>query len=125
MPGDGSHQYPALAGARDEAERLLAASTFDVHGGTEWLDLGPDEARARIPVLGIRASHTAEVILEDCRVPVDNLLGAWIGSKRSSNGPGQASPRAEVRVLSRPSSSAGRAWVLRPSVSPKRPMTGP
>src|SRR5512133_1822435 len=26
-------------------------------------------------VIGIRASHTAEVILEDCRIPVENLLG--------------------------------------------------
>ncbi|MFL5896715.1 MAG: PaaI family thioesterase [Thermoleophilaceae bacterium] len=26
------------------------ASPFDVHVGTEWLDLGPDEARARILV---------------------------------------------------------------------------
>ncbi len=25
--------------------------------------------------IGIRASHTAEVILEDCRIPVENLLG--------------------------------------------------
>jgi alkylation response protein AidB-like acyl-CoA dehydrogenase len=25
--------------------------------------------------IGIRASHTAEVVLEDCRVPVENLLG--------------------------------------------------
>jgi 1,4-dihydroxy-2-naphthoyl-CoA hydrolase len=44
-------QQSALAGAHDGAsERLLAASTFDAHIGTEWLDLGPDEARARIPV---------------------------------------------------------------------------
>ena len=25
--------------------------------------------------LGIRASHTAEIVLEDCRIPVENLLG--------------------------------------------------
>jgi len=33
-----------------ESERLLRLSTFDAHIGTEFLDLGPDEARARIPV---------------------------------------------------------------------------
>ena len=44
-------QYSAPGRGHDRApERLLAASTFDVHIGTEWLDLGPDEARARIPV---------------------------------------------------------------------------
>src|SRR3989442_13158916 len=25
--------------------------------------------------MGVRASHTAEVVLEDCRVPADNMLG--------------------------------------------------
>ena len=25
--------------------------------------------------LGIRASHTAEIVLEDCRIPIENLLG--------------------------------------------------
>jgi 1,4-dihydroxy-2-naphthoyl-CoA hydrolase len=33
-----------------EAKRILARSTFDVQIGTEFLDLGPDEARARIAV---------------------------------------------------------------------------
>jgi 1,4-dihydroxy-2-naphthoyl-CoA hydrolase len=51
MPEHRDHQHSALADAPDGApERLLPASTFDVHIGTEWLDLGPDEARARIPV---------------------------------------------------------------------------
>src|SRR3954470_12422127 len=31
-------------------ERFSVASPFDVHIGTEWLDVGADEARARIPV---------------------------------------------------------------------------
>src|SRR5437870_4249023 len=46
-------QYSALAGGHSARERVLAtlaASNFDAHIGTEWLDLGPDEARARIPV---------------------------------------------------------------------------
>ncbi len=37
--------------------------------------------------MGIRASHTAEVILDDCRVPDDNLLGgektSWIGAMKT------------------------------------------
>src|SRR6266581_783803 len=30
--------------------------------------------------MGVRASHTAEVILEDCRIPEDNLLGSDEGT---------------------------------------------
>ncbi|MEE9268524.1 MAG: acyl-CoA dehydrogenase family protein, partial [Thermoplasmata archaeon] len=37
--------------------------------------------------MGIRASHTAEVILDDCRVPDANLLGgektSWIGAMKT------------------------------------------
>ena len=44
----GGDQHSALTDA--EPERQLAASTFDAHIGTQWLDLGPDEARARIAV---------------------------------------------------------------------------
>jgi 1,4-dihydroxy-2-naphthoyl-CoA hydrolase len=35
---------------RAEMRPVSVASPFDNHIGTEWLDLGPDEARARIPV---------------------------------------------------------------------------
>src|SRR5207237_6684829 len=38
--------------------------------GTKGLRMGKKEKR-----MGIRASHTAEVLLEDCAVPVDNVLG--------------------------------------------------
>jgi acyl-CoA dehydrogenase len=45
-------------------------ASFVVPKGTPGLRQGKKETK-----LGIRASHTAEVILEDCRIPVDNLLG--------------------------------------------------
>ncbi len=38
--------------------------------GTPGLSQGKKESK-----LGIRASHTAEVVLDECRVPVENLLG--------------------------------------------------
>src|SRR5438067_13186457 len=51
MPDHRHQQDCAIAGGRDGApERLPVASPLDVHIGTEWLDLGPDEARARILV---------------------------------------------------------------------------
>jgi acyl-CoA dehydrogenase len=45
-------------------------AAFVVGKGTPGLRQGKKESK-----IGIRASHTAEVILEDCRIPVENLLG--------------------------------------------------
>jgi acyl-CoA dehydrogenase len=45
-------------------------ASFVVPPGTPGLRQGKKEKK-----LGIRASHTAEVLLEDCRVPADCLLG--------------------------------------------------
>jgi acyl-CoA dehydrogenase len=45
-------------------------ASFVVPKGTPGLRQGKKETK-----IGIRASHTAEVILEDCRIPVENLLG--------------------------------------------------
>jgi len=44
---------------------------FAVEKGTPGLRMGKVEDK-----MGVRASHTAEVVLEDCRVPVDNMLGS-------------------------------------------------
>jgi alkylation response protein AidB-like acyl-CoA dehydrogenase len=45
-------------------------ASFVVGKGTPGLSQGKKETK-----LGIRASHTSEVILEDCRIPAENLLG--------------------------------------------------
>jgi alkylation response protein AidB-like acyl-CoA dehydrogenase len=45
-------------------------ASFIVGKGTQGLSEGKKETK-----LGIRASHTAEVVLEECRIPVENLLG--------------------------------------------------
>jgi acyl-CoA dehydrogenase len=45
-------------------------ASFIVPKGTPGLSQGKKESK-----LGIRASQTAEVVLEDCRVPVENVLG--------------------------------------------------
>jgi len=45
-------------------------ASFVVAKGTQGLSQGNKESK-----LGIRASHTAEVVLEDCRIPAENLLG--------------------------------------------------
>jgi len=45
-------------------------ASFVIPGGTPGMTQGKKEDK-----IGIRASHTAEVVLEDCRIPVDYLLG--------------------------------------------------
>jgi alkylation response protein AidB-like acyl-CoA dehydrogenase len=45
-------------------------ASFVIEKGTPGLSQGKKESK-----IGIRASHTAEVVLEDCRIPMDNLLG--------------------------------------------------
>ncbi len=45
-------------------------ASFVIEKGTPGLSQGKKETK-----LGIRASHTAEVVLEDCRIPAENLLG--------------------------------------------------
>jgi alkylation response protein AidB-like acyl-CoA dehydrogenase len=45
-------------------------ASFVIAKGTPGLRQGKKETK-----IGIRASHTAEIVLEDCRIPVENLLG--------------------------------------------------
>ncbi|HEX8753538.1 MAG TPA: acyl-CoA dehydrogenase family protein [Solirubrobacterales bacterium] len=45
-------------------------ASFVIEKGTPGIAQGKKESK-----LGIRASHTAEVVLEDCRIPAENLLG--------------------------------------------------
>ena len=45
-------------------------ASFVVGKDTPGLRQGKKESK-----IGIRASHTAEVVLEDCRIPLENLLG--------------------------------------------------
>jgi acyl-CoA dehydrogenase len=45
-------------------------ASFVIEKGTPGLSQGKKESK-----IGIRASHTAEVVLEDCRIPLENLLG--------------------------------------------------
>ena len=53
--------------AKIDGEKFTA---FLVEAGTEGLTIGPEEHK-----LGIRGSSTCALILNDCKVPVENLLG--------------------------------------------------
>merc|ERR1719187_1997430 len=54
----------------DKSAKHKGISAFIVPKPTEGLSLGKKEDK-----LGIRASSTSNVILEDCRIPKENLLG--------------------------------------------------
>jgi alkylation response protein AidB-like acyl-CoA dehydrogenase len=78
-------------------------ASFVVEKGTPGLKQGKKESK-----LGIRASHTAEVILEDCRIPLDNLLGGMdklerkLERARSGESSGRASNALATFELTRP-----------------------
>lgn len=54
----------------DEGRGHRGISAFLVEQGTQGLKAGPLEDK-----MGLRASDTCDLILEDCRVPADQLLG--------------------------------------------------
>src|SRR5215208_7051679 len=78
-------------------------ASFVVPKGTPGLKQGKKESK-----LGIRASHTAEVILEDCRVPMDHLLGGYeklqkkLERARSGASTGRSSNALAAFELTRP-----------------------
>jgi alkylation response protein AidB-like acyl-CoA dehydrogenase len=78
-------------------------ASFVVPKGTLGLKQGKKESK-----LGIRASHTAEVLLEDCRVPLENLLGGMdklerkLERARSGESSGRASNALATFELTRP-----------------------
>jgi acyl-CoA dehydrogenase len=60
--------------------------------------------------LGVRASHTAEVILEDCRIPVENRLGGEPGTEGA--GPG-AFGALTMLEITRPAIGAAAVGIAR------------
>jgi alkylation response protein AidB-like acyl-CoA dehydrogenase len=59
-----------VVAAVDPSLGTRGQASFVVPKGTPGLEQGKKETK-----LGIRASHTAEIVLEDCRVPMEQLLG--------------------------------------------------
>ena len=70
-------------------------ASFVIGKGTPGLGQGKKESK-----LGIRASHTAEVVLEDCRIPAENLLG---GEEKLAEEAGARSRRPEIPLAPTPS----------------------
>ena len=78
-------------------------ASFVVPKGTPGISQGKKETK-----IGIRASHTAEVVLEDCRIPLENLLGGMeklerkLERARSGESSGRASNALATFELTRP-----------------------
>jgi len=67
----------------DRAKGWAGLGAYIVPAGTPGLTAGPAWRK-----MGIRASHTANVILSDCRIPAANKLGAAPAGGGGSGGPG-------------------------------------
>ena len=78
-------------------------ASFVVPKGTPGLSMGKKESK-----LGIRASQTSEVVLEDCRVPMDHLLGGYeklqrkLERARSGQSTGRSSGALATFEITRP-----------------------
>src|SRR5215218_8805964 len=78
-------------------------ASFVVPKGTPGLSQGKKETK-----LGIRASQTAEVVLEDCRVPMEHLLGGYdklqkkLERARSGQSTGRSSGALATFEVTRP-----------------------
>ena len=89
-------------------------ASFVVPKGTPGLSQGKKEDK-----IGIRASQTAEVVLEDCRVPVDHLLGGTdklerkLERARSGQSSGRASNALATFEMTRPMVGASAIGIAR------------
>lgn len=78
-------------------------ASFVVPKGTPGLRMGKKESK-----IGIRASQTSELIFEDCRIPLENLLGGMeklekkLARARSGESTGRASNALATFELTRP-----------------------
>jgi acyl-CoA dehydrogenase len=78
-------------------------ASFVVPKGTPGLSMGKKESK-----LGIRASQTSEVVLEDCRVPMEYLLGGYdrlhkrLERARSGQSTGRSSNALATFEVTRP-----------------------
>src|SRR3954466_567880 len=78
-------------------------ASFIVPGNAEGMSMGKKEDK-----IGIRASHTGELVFDDCRIPVDYLLGGMdklnkkLERARSGESTGRASGALATFEVTRP-----------------------
>jgi len=62
--------YVTVMAVTDKTRGTKGISAFVVPTGTPGYSLGTEEDK-----MGLRGSHTSELVFEDCRIPKDNILG--------------------------------------------------
>lgn len=62
--------YVTVMAVTDKTKGPRGISAFVVPAGTPGYSLGTEEDK-----LGLRGSHTSELVFENCRIPKDNILG--------------------------------------------------
>ena len=87
-------------------------AAFIIGPGTPGLSQGKKERK-----LGIRASHTAEVVLEDCRIPLENVVGGMerLEAKLERTRAGQTRQHHALKTfeMTRPSTAAQALGIAR------------
>ena len=78
---DKSDGFVVVWATVDKSAGRAGIKAFIVEAGTPGVTVTKVEDK-----LGIRASDTAELVLEDCRIPLDNLLGSAEVKTESSEG---------------------------------------
>ncbi len=101
----GIADYHVIYAQTDPAKGPAGIASFIVPKDTPGLKMGRKEQK-----LGVRASHTAQVILEDCHVPLDHRLGGEPDDENA--GPGALGALMTLEA-SRPSVAAGALGIAR------------
>src|SRR5918911_433217 len=101
----GIADYHVIFATTDRSAGPAGIAAFLVEKDTPGLKMGRKEEK-----LGVRASHTAQVILEDCWVPLDHRLGGEPGEDGS--GPGALGALATLEAT-RPGVGAGALGIAR------------
>jgi 1,4-dihydroxy-2-naphthoyl-CoA hydrolase len=126
-PADSGAVVSTEISAGEATERILARSTFDVHIGTEVLDLGPDEARARIAVgdhhqqpLGLVHGGVFTTLAETiCSVATAAVAGDGMTIVGQSNNTSFLRPITEghLNAVARPRHCGRTTWIWEVEIS--------
>ena len=101
----GIADYHVIYATTDPSKGPAAIASFLVPKDTPGLRMGRKEKK-----LGVRASHTAQVILEDCYVPLDHRLGGEPDAENA--GPGALGALMTLEAT-RPGVAAGALGIAR------------
>ncbi len=101
----GIADYHVIYANTDPSKGPAGIASFLVPKGTPGLSMGRKEQK-----LGVRASHTAQVILSDCHIPLDHRLGGEPDAENA--GPGALGALRTLEAT-RPAVAAGALGIAR------------